>query len=322
MARNFHKIALCMILAAFFGLIFSTLNVSADQSYSKKAYNLTQGRDATQVTARPADIIEYTLSYYNNTGSTQTVTLEDNLDSVLNYADIYNLNDATLSGTMLRFPQIMATYGVRLDRTFQVRVKSNLPYGTWVMNNNFGNQVSVAVSSNSYYDNNSSDRWQSAYNQTQGANAQTVYAQPGDFIQYTLSYENHSSSSQWTNVEVDVGDILNLAELTNYGDASLNGNTLRFPSVQVSQGSRMDRSFQVRVRNIPPNTGDLIMSSYFGNGLDIHVSTSGGYVTNYPIVKGVYTAPKTGPEGFLAAVPAGLLTLGFLFLRRKHKKSV
>jgi CO dehydrogenase/acetyl-CoA synthase gamma subunit (corrinoid Fe-S protein) len=289
---------------------------SADQAYSKKAYNITQGRDATTVTARSGDVIEYTLSYYNSTGLTQTVTLQDNLDSVLDYADIYSLNDATLSGTMLTFPSVMVTYGTRLDRTFQVRIKSNLSSGTWVMNNNYGNQVSVAVSSDTYYSG-SGDRWHSAYNQTQGVNAQSVYAQPGDFIQYTLSYENRTSSTQWVAVEMDVGDILNLSELVNYGDATLSGNTLRYPQVSVSSGSRIDRNFQVRVRNVASYSGDLIMSSYYGNGLDVHVNNSGGYVTNYPIVKGSYTAPKTGPEGMLAAVPAGFLTLFWYFKRRR-----
>ncbi|MBI4054291.1 MAG: hypothetical protein HY397_03105 [Candidatus Doudnabacteria bacterium] len=150
-------------------------------------------------------------------------------------------------------------------------------------------------------------RSKSAYNQTQGINAQSGTADAGDVIVYTLSYYNSSNFSETITFEDDIADVLYASDLVNLGGGSLQGTVLQFPSVSVAASSRADKSFSVQVKNLPANTQDTLMSNTFGNGVDVKLR-----VTPPPkdgTVKGAFTAPATGVAENTALVLAGISTL-------------
>lgn len=156
-------------------------------------------------------------------------------------------------------------------------------------------------------------RSKSAFNETKNYNAVSQPAYPGDVIVYTLSYLNDSGSTETVSFEDDLTDVLYSADLINSGGGSLSGNTLRFPAVSIPANTRVDRVFRVKVKQLPANTLDTLMSNTFGNGVDVRIRVSG---VSGGSVKGTYTAPPTGPSDALPAVFALAAVLGYYIFRR------
>ncbi|MEK9181315.1 MAG: hypothetical protein AAB871_03705 [Patescibacteria group bacterium] len=322
--KNIQRVTIFFgLLLALSVLLIPSNNVSAEEGVKhKSAYNRTQNREAAVVTARAGDLIEYTLTFNNTTSYSQNVSIQDDVSSVLQYAEIYNYNGAYISGSVLTFPQTSVASGASLQKTFVVRVK-NIPYAVMWMNmsNTYGDTINIQVSASGSGGNTGdvSARSKSAYNQTQAQIAESVYARPGDTITYTLTYRNNASYSQSVAIEDDLTDVLYLADLISYGDATLSGKVLRFPSVSVSSGGRIDRTFQVRVKSISVGAIDYIMSNFYGNGVDIRVSANGEIYKGE--VKGAAIPPKTGPGLSFVYLAALLLTAGyFVYNKLKEKK--
>ncbi|MBI2607521.1 MAG: DUF11 domain-containing protein [Candidatus Doudnabacteria bacterium] len=120
-----------------------------DLVLSKSAYNLTQGRDATAVTARAGDQIEYILRVENRGNATATnFVIEDSIADILELADLLSYSGATFdsSARVLRWPSENIGAGQTVEKRFSVRVKSPVPGGTdLVMTNVYGNTVRVPV---------------------------------------------------------------------------------------------------------------------------------------------------------------------------------
>lgn len=292
-------------------------------SQSLSAYNVTQGRDATSSSARAGDIIEYTLTYRNTSGSTQTVTIQDYIGDVLAYASVDSItNSGYLSGSTIYFPLISVNAGSQVIRAFRVRVNDLTTYsGDLIMSNTYGSQVNIlVVPGSSPYVGSESGRSKSAYNQTQGVNAESVYARPGDIINYTLTFQNTTNASESVTIEDDLTDVLYLADIMNAGLGSLNGTILRFPALSAAAQSRVQVSFQVQVKNVFPNTADLMMSNFYGSGVDIKVSPNG--TTPSGVVKGSYVSPNTGPDPGVAMGVALLSTLAwFVYSKYQNTKT-
>ena len=127
----------------------SSTESSVSFSRRKTAYNLTQGADATVVTANPGDTIVYNL-YYRNTGSvTNTgVVIEDDIHDVTELARVTNQGGAIAVNGSIRYAAIDVPPGVEVSRTFEVVVR---PVSEWVtgndqiMSNVYGNEVRVPV---------------------------------------------------------------------------------------------------------------------------------------------------------------------------------
>lgn len=318
--KDFSSSTSGMTMSSTYGdaitITLSTSVIVGSEMRSLSAYNTTQGRDAISISARPGDIIEYTLTFHNKTGSQQTESISLNAGDILSYAFIDSItNNGYQSGSNVVYPSATVNSGSQIQRTFRARIKDLTTYsGDLQISATYGNQIAITlVPGSSPASGLALGRSKSAYNQTQGQDAQAVYAKSGDTITYSLTYWNQSTASQNIAIEDDITDVLYLADLTNNGGAFLNGNILRFPSVAVPANTRLDRSFQVRVKSIAAGTIDNVMSNYYGNGVDIHVGTTGGSIPNKtsPIVKGAtYNAPGTGPKENLAVWFALLLTAG------------
>lgn len=159
-------------------------------------------------------------------------------------------------------------------------------------------------------------RSKSAFNETQNVNAESRPALPGDVIAYTLTYFNNSAVSETASMEDDLTDVLYSADLIDPGGGSLWGGSLRFPALTVPSNARVDRVFRVKIKNLPANTADTLISNTFGNGVDVRIRLSGGGAAG--TVKGAYTAPRTGPSEWVAAIFASLAVLGYYSIRRKR----
>jgi uncharacterized repeat protein (TIGR01451 family) len=116
---------------------------------SKKAYNFTQSKDAATVTAKPGDVIIYTLTV-QNVGSlpAQNYTFEDNIADVLQLSDVTNFGGGTYTvSKIMVWPTLTIPANSTVEKTFSVMVKNPIPSGTdSCMINTFGNEVRVCVS--------------------------------------------------------------------------------------------------------------------------------------------------------------------------------
>lgn len=98
----------------------------------KTARNITQQiQNANGTKANPGDSIEYTLSVKNQGKNTrQDFVIEENIDDVLEYADIIDANGATFSENpvkMLTWAPVDIRPNETISRTILIKVKSPLP---------------------------------------------------------------------------------------------------------------------------------------------------------------------------------------------------
>ncbi len=292
-------------------------SASGSATRSLSVYNTTQGRSAENSDAQTGDIIEYRMTYRNTSGTSISISESVDLYDALQLSEMYDYGGATLSGSTLIFPSVYVGGGSSLFRTFRLRIRDTSSTDR-TMAVTYGNGTYIRVAGGGYNYSGSGLQSKSAYNQTQGVNAVNTYARPGDIITYTLTYQNNTGSNQTVAVEDDISDVLFLADLINYGGGSLSGNVLRFPSVTVPSGSRIDRTFQVQVKNVSAGTPDLVMSNHYGNGVDVRVLPAGAVYPTTPTVKGTYfVAPNTGPEGPIVSALGAFIATALLYFRRR-----
>lgn len=131
---------------------------SATVMQTKSANNASQDNaDAAKTTAKAGDKIVYTLTLSNNGKASATITPEERLADVMEYAEIIDLGNGTYNaGTKtLTWPTIELKPGQKETRMFTVKVAEKIPaMGTGTsdktsydcrMDNTFGNMVSINV---------------------------------------------------------------------------------------------------------------------------------------------------------------------------------
>lgn len=115
----------------------------------KTAFNLTQGVDAATRPSNPGDVIVYALNFKNTGATTMTgVVIEDNIQDVLELAQITNQGGAASVNSVIRYPSVDIPSGVEISRTFEVKIKdaSLFPQTSdLVMVNVYGNETRVQV---------------------------------------------------------------------------------------------------------------------------------------------------------------------------------
>ena len=120
-------------------------NVDIDRS--KSAYNETQRKDATKVTAKAGDVITYTLRVERK-GNATKLDIEDDISDVLQLANLEFLGGGKLSanGKSIVWDNVEIGRNGFVEKKFTVRVKIPVPTGTdYVMTNFFGNEVKINV---------------------------------------------------------------------------------------------------------------------------------------------------------------------------------
>ncbi|MBI4049992.1 MAG: DUF11 domain-containing protein [Candidatus Doudnabacteria bacterium] len=172
-------------------------------------------------------------------------------------------------------------------------------------------QVNVQLAQNVQF-----QQRKTAFNLTQGVDATSIAANPGDSIVYTLYFKN-TGAAQLSGIiiEDNIQDILQLAQITDQGGAvSVNGS-IKYASVDIPVGVEVSRSFTVRVRNPSefPAGHDSVMTNIYGNEVRILVrvpAVAAAAIQAQP--------PRTGPGEWLMTLLAGLTTMSY-WLYRKQK---
>lgn len=99
-------------------------------SLSKSAKNFSQGNvDASTVTAKENDRITFTITATNSGGTAETISLDDSLDDVLEYADLIDKGGGSFNETtkVLSWPSITLQPGTTESRIFAVQVLATIP---------------------------------------------------------------------------------------------------------------------------------------------------------------------------------------------------
>ncbi len=145
-----------------------------------------------------------------------------------------------------------------------------------------------------------------AFNNTQNKDATTVTAKAGDVITYTLTVENTGTVSANGFVVTDnVADILQLSDFTNFGGGTYSAATtsINYPATNIAAGTKIERTFAVRIKNPVPTGTDYTMTNVYGNEVNVPVERP-------------FTAPPTGTTTNLAIVLAVITAVGYFLYRR------
>src|SRR5690606_34414368 len=113
-----------------------------------------------------------------------------------------------------------------------------------------------------------------AHNVTQNKDATKVTAKAGDVIKYTLIAKNVGTVTVPNFVVQDnIADILQLADITDFGGATLDANSkvLTWPAFNIPVNTHLERTFTVRVKNPVPTGTDYIMTNIYGNKVEVPV---------------------------------------------------
>lgn len=153
-----------------------------------------------------------------------------------------------------------------------------------------------------------------AFNVTQGADATTVAANPGDVISYTLYYKNTGQTTiQNAVIQDDIHDVEELAQVSDQGGAVSVNSSIVYAPIDVPPGVEISRTFQVRVKDASlfPASSDLVMDNVYGNEIRVLVRK--------PQVQGVVTPPRTGASEWLVLGLAFLATAGYWVYRKRFR---
>ena len=121
-------------------------------------------------------------------------------------------------------------------------------------------------------------RSKSAWNVTQNKNAESVLAQAGDVIEYTLTTKNTGDIDTSYIVRDDLDDVMDYASLTDGNGGVLNdNNVIVYPTLNIAAGGEVVKTFKVTVKNpLPSDTAngkhfDLKMENNYGNDVVINI---------------------------------------------------
>ena len=145
-----------------------------------------------------------------------------------------------------------------------------------------------------------------AFNTSKGKDATRQAADKGDYIDYVLTVENRGNTPALGFViEDNIADVLELADLVNSVGATLDANkVLRWPGMTIPAGSKVQKSFTVRVKTAFVSESDFVMSNVYGNMVNVHVR------------KIPYEAPPTGNTTSISLSLALLMAASFAFVRQ------
>lgn len=279
-----------------------------------------------EVDAEPSDIVEFKIVVEARDGDVEDVIIRDILPSGMDFEDgTLRIDGNSRSGSQGLFGSGYDYGTLREDEDVEITFEAELASASYfddqsrtltntanARGRNTGTvQDTARVRVEGEVKSSSFRLSKSAFNQTKGVNAQSVLGDSGDIINYTLTYENTGDiTARNVIIEDDLYDVLLSADLINDGGGELIGNTIRYPSVTISAGVSVSKTFQVRVREISSYETDLTMTNFYGNQVDVPLRP--------PTVKGYYIAPKSGPASN-AVLLLSLLTTGALYIRKKYK---
>lgn len=164
----------------------------------------------------------------------------------------------------------------------------------------------------------------SAFNQTKGASATEVAANPEDMVAFTLNAENQSDEViVGYIVEANISGITDKATLVDASGASYNSATdsLVWTPRDIQPRETISQNFTVRVNPLASGQVSGPMTIKFNNELAVSIQTdrvSGTATINPPVPNPTpgYIAPTAGVSEWLPVLLAGIITLVVVFRKR------
>ncbi len=298
---------------------------------TKTAVNVTQGNvDATKVTAKVNDKINFKLTAVNTGGTPKAVEFSDNLTDTLSFSKLTDTGGGTFNSAtkILSWPTAEIAPGATVTKSFAVQMNSSLvtTKTDCTLVNTFTNStVTVPVGCTLPPANVVLSK--KASNVSQGnVNATTVTAKENDRITFTLTAENKGGSAKDVTFSDMVGDTLEYSKLVDNGGGSYNATTrtLSWPTVNLKAGAKEIRTFSVQILSAIPATprGQSDPSSYdcrienvFGNDVIINVTC----VTPPKVIEQVVTElPHTGPRENMIFAALVLSLATFFYFRSRQ----
>jgi PKD repeat protein len=166
-------------------------------------------------------------------------------------------------------------------------------------------------------------RSKAAQNLTQNLDATTRPAHAADDIRYTLTTKNIGGTTDGYTVVEHVEDILEYADITDLGGATIKDGVMTWPETPIAPGKSILKTFTIKVKSPIPATPvgrsdkfsyDLRMDNIYGNEVHINLEV--------PLAKQVEGAstnlPDTGAStATLIVLTVSALTLFFYFRNRQ-----
>lgn len=162
-----------------------------------------------------------------------------------------------------------------------------------------------------------------AFNQTKNSDATATPASPNEVLVYTLSARNQSDKviSGYV-LEINIEDISKLAILIDAQGANYNSqtNSLIWTPLDIPANGSIEKQFTVRIKDPLPADSDRLMTAKFNNEINVQVLPQqvAGIDNGVTPPPSSYSAPTTGPSGWLAILLASAAMSGILILRRKR----
>lgn len=164
----------------------------------------------------------------------------------------------------------------------------------------------------------------SAVNTTQGVDATTTKANANDVIRYTLATKNAGNAPSRDYIVTEhIEDILEYADVTNLGGATLTNGVLTWPAATIAAGATLTYNFETTLKTpIPetpvstsdPQSFDLCMDNVYGNLVRV--------CTIAPPAKQIEAAtqslPQTGAGTTILAVLAFAGLIIYFYLRNRQ----
>jgi uncharacterized repeat protein (TIGR01451 family)/fimbrial isopeptide formation D2 family protein len=273
------------------------------------------GYNDSQVDARTGDRVNFKITVTNDGDATvNNVVMTDRIPSGLEFDDTVS-GDGTPSYNGTTFSVNFGSIAAGRSKTveFQAKVLAtgtqticNVAKATGSNVNEVSDDACVKIIVITKPGNPNIELSKRAWNDTKNVDATTVNAVRGDYITYSLVTRNTGNANAVNFViSDDLSQVLSLSDMVNLNGGTLNGNTITYPGMTIRPGETIVKTFQVRIKtSLSPNLSYQLRNTY-GNTVVINVP---GNV--------VFEAPKTGAAGTSAAVFAGLITAGFVTLRK------
>ncbi|HEY6737016.1 MAG TPA: PKD domain-containing protein [Candidatus Saccharimonadia bacterium] len=153
----------------------------------------------------------------------------------------------------------------------------------------------------------------SAQNLSQNRDATTAPAQAGDQIRYSLTTKNAGGIAGDYTVVEHIDDILEYADVTDTGGATLAKGVLTWPAVSIDPGATLLKTFSVKIKSPVPSTPlgvsdrfsyDLRLDNIYGNQVSITVAP--------PPAKQIEGASTSLPDTGAATSTLIILAVAFL----------
>ena len=281
---------------------------------SKSAFNVTQNIDATTVKAHAGDEIRYTLKTENVGDGAGNFNIEDNISDILEYSNITNLGGGTLTSGNISYGNATINPEQTITKNFTVTVK---PFSEWpkggdlTLTNTYGNTINIHLGFSNL------DFKKATFNDTQGKDATTVLANPGDTITYTLTISNNGNdTASGVEVKDDISDVLEYANPLD--QVSITNGVISLGTVNIPASENVSKTFRVQVKNpLPGNSQngkhfDFKMENTYGNTVIIEIKRPGA-------ILGVQSLVAAGANSFILVFLMAFMFLSSVFLYARER---